>query len=122
MWTAESRNDCWAQMEEPEDGACWAFIKGRVQLFVYGFYPEASRWRVNIAFILLVLAIVPVLYDKCPGRTYGLWYAVSFQFMKAEISKEMETMMIVLLIYLVFSLLISAFMNWFNRRITLAER
>jgi ABC-type amino acid transport system permease subunit len=34
----------------------------------------------------------------------------------------METMIIVLLTYLFFSLLISAFMNWFNRRMKLAER
>jgi len=39
-----------------------------------------------------------------------------------QTGKEMETMIIVLLIYLTFSLLISAFMNWFNRRMKLAER
>ncbi len=83
VWTAESRMDCWDKMEVPESGACWAFIKGRIALFVYGFYPGPERWRVNIAFILLVLEIVPVLYDKCPGRTYGLWYAASFPFIAA---------------------------------------
>lgn len=39
-----------------------------------------------------------------------------------QTGKEMETMIIVLLTYLTFSLLISAFMNWFNRRMRLAER
>jgi general L-amino acid transport system permease protein len=39
-----------------------------------------------------------------------------------QTGKEMETMIIVLLTYLFFSLLISAFMNWFNRRMKLAER
>jgi len=39
-----------------------------------------------------------------------------------QTGKEMETMIIVLLIYLSFSLIISAFMNWFNRRMALVER
>jgi general L-amino acid transport system permease protein len=80
IWTAESRKDCWDQMEVPEGAACWAFINSRLQLFTYGFYPEASRWRVNLSFVLLVMAIVPVLYDKLPGRKIGLWYAVAFPF------------------------------------------
>ncbi len=39
-----------------------------------------------------------------------------------QTGKEMETMIIVLLTYLFFSLIISAFMNWFNRRMSLVER
>ena len=39
-----------------------------------------------------------------------------------QTGKEMETMLIVLLTYLVFSLIISAFMNWFNSRMSLVER
>lgn len=39
-----------------------------------------------------------------------------------QTGKEMETMIIVIAIYLVISLLISAFMNWYNNRIKLVER
>ena len=39
-----------------------------------------------------------------------------------QTGKEMETMIIVLLTYLIFSLIISAFMNWFNSRMSLVER
>ena len=39
-----------------------------------------------------------------------------------QTGKEMETMIIVLLTYLFFSLVISAFMNWFNRKMALVER
>ena len=39
-----------------------------------------------------------------------------------QTGKEMETMIIVLFIYLFISLMISAFMNWFNRRMALVER
>ncbi len=39
-----------------------------------------------------------------------------------QTGKEMETMILVMAIYLSFSLLISAFMNWYNKRIKLVER
>ena len=80
IWTAESRNECWAKMDVPEEAACWAFIKGRLSLFIYGFYPAAERWRVNISFVMLVFAILPVLYDKLPGRRHWLWYVAVFPF------------------------------------------
>ena len=39
-----------------------------------------------------------------------------------QTGKEMETMIIVMGVYLVISLIISSFMNWFNQRIKLTER
>ena len=39
-----------------------------------------------------------------------------------QTGKEMETMLVVMAFYLVISLMISAFMNWFNQRIKLTER
>ena len=81
VWTAESRTECWGKMEVPEEAACWAFIKRRLNLFVYGFYPEAERWRVNLSFVLLVFAILPVLYDKLSGRRYWFWYVAAFPFL-----------------------------------------
>lgn len=83
VWDATDRKDCWAQMSEPEAGACWAFIQSRLSLFIYGFYPEAERWRVNLCFIGLVLFLTPILWDKCPGRKYLLWYCVAFPFIAA---------------------------------------
>ena len=75
VWTAKDRTECWAKMEYPGEGACWAFIKGRLSLFVYGFYPAPERWRVNIAFVALALALAPVLYTKLPGRRAWLAFA-----------------------------------------------
>ena len=81
IWTAENRNECWAKMDVPEEAACWAFIKGRLNLFIYGFYPVDERWRVNVSFVLLVFAILPVLYDKLPGRRHWYWYVAAFPFL-----------------------------------------
>jgi len=45
-WRGESRGDCVAE------GACWVFIRARMGQFLYGFYPEPERWRVNVTFLL----------------------------------------------------------------------
>ena len=29
-------------------GACWPFIQAKFPQFIYGFYPEPERWRVNL--------------------------------------------------------------------------
>ncbi len=81
VWVADSRVECWGKMEVPEGAACWAFIKGRVNIFIYGFYPVEERWRVNVSFVLLVLAILPVLYDRLPGRKHWFWYVAAFPFL-----------------------------------------
>ena len=61
-YTGADRNECLATA----DGACWAFVNERLRLFTYGFYPAEERWRVNLSFVLLCLALVPVLFDKIP--------------------------------------------------------
>ena len=67
-------------MSSPALGACWAFIENRLSLFTYGFYPGHLHWRVNLSFVLLVLALIPVLYEKLPYRKYGLIYSAVFPF------------------------------------------
>jgi general L-amino acid transport system permease protein len=53
-WLGTSREDC------DGGGACWVFVTVRLNQFIYGFYPEAEQWRVNTAFAMLVLSMVPL--------------------------------------------------------------
>jgi general L-amino acid transport system permease protein len=78
-FVGESRKDCRAVA----DGACWAFIGNRLSLFIYGFYPEPERWRVDLSFVLLILAIVPVLFDRMPLRSKALIYSCLYPFIAA---------------------------------------
>lgn len=80
IWSASGRVDCWEQMEEPNSAACWAFVGTRLQLLVYGFYPEEHIWRVNISFVLFLIALVPVLWDNTPRRPLALLYSALFPF------------------------------------------
>ncbi|MEM7196279.1 MAG: amino acid ABC transporter permease [Pseudomonadota bacterium] len=75
-YTGKDRNECMAKA----DGACWAFVGERWKLFTYGFYPAAERWRVNLSFILLIAALVPVLWDKTPFRRHLIWFSIAYPF------------------------------------------
>ena len=59
-----SRADC------VKPGACWTMVRARFGQMMYGFYPEAERWRVNIAFLILFLGVAGILIRRVP---YKLW-------------------------------------------------
>jgi general L-amino acid transport system permease protein len=54
-WQGGSREAC-----EAVAGACWTFIKVRFGQFMYGFYPPDERWRVNLAFLILLIGAIPL--------------------------------------------------------------
>ena len=35
------------------DGACWVFVRVWFNRFMYGMYPDAEQWRINISFLVL---------------------------------------------------------------------
>lgn len=61
-FAGESREDC------AGGGACWVFVEARIGQFLYGFYPEDERWRVNLAFALLTLACLPFALPRFPAK------------------------------------------------------
>lgn len=50
------------------DGACFAVLVERRWQFVYGFYPSELYWRPTLAFILLVVALAPILVERAPRQ------------------------------------------------------
>ena len=73
QWTGTSRDDCTG------GGACWIFVRLRLSQFIYGFYPEAERWRVNLAGLLAgVLILLLVAPDfRFRWRLAGLALAIT---------------------------------------------
>ena len=39
------------------DGACWVFVRVWFNRFMYGMYPDAEQWRINISFLVLLASI-----------------------------------------------------------------
>ncbi|MDQ2954843.1 MAG: amino acid ABC transporter permease [Pseudomonadota bacterium] len=74
VWTGADRQACLTTPERPETGACWAFVAERLNFFIYGFYPVAERWRVDVFFAMLAVGIVWLLWLRAPRRDIGAVY------------------------------------------------
>src|SRR3954447_13891745 len=68
VWTGKDRNACLAENAGHLVGACWPFVQAKFSQFIYGFYPEAERWRVNLTFILAAVLLVPLLIPRLPAK------------------------------------------------------
>lgn len=60
-WRGDSRGVCDEAAAIGQTGACWSFIKVRLGVFTYGFYPEVERWRVNLILLILAFNLAPIL-------------------------------------------------------------
>ncbi len=69
-WVGEGRDAC------RPDGACWVFVSARFGQFIYGFYPEELRWRVDAAALLLAAAVAPLMWPGMPAK--GWWALGTF--------------------------------------------
>ena len=68
-WVGAERSAC------TSGGACWVFINVRFSQFIYGFYPEAERWRVDLMFALCALQMAALMIKVIPGKK---WVALCF--------------------------------------------
>ena len=103
---------------QTEAGRALGFREGRIMKLIV--IPQALR------------VIIPPLSSQYLNLTKNSSLAIAIGYMDItatiggislnQTGREMECMTIVLLLYLSFSLLISAFMNWYNKRMKLVER
>ena len=68
VWHGTDREACLEQNVGHAVGACWPYVAAKFPQFIYGFYPEPERWRVNIVFILAVLLLLPLLIPRFPAK------------------------------------------------------
>ncbi|MGN6311774.1 MAG: ABC transporter permease subunit, partial [Xanthobacteraceae bacterium] len=71
VWTGSDRNACLAQNAGHALGACWPFVQAKFTQFIYGFYPEPERWRVNLTFLLAALLLLPLLIPRLPAKAFN---------------------------------------------------
>lgn len=48
------------------DGACWIFIREKLKMFIYGFYPESELWRANLTIALGAITVILAAIEKVP--------------------------------------------------------
>jgi len=76
VWSGTDRTACLAQNAGHPVGACWPFVQAKLGQFIYGFYPQAERWRVNLTFALAAILLLPLLIPRLPakGLNAGLFF------------------------------------------------
>ncbi len=84
-WSGTSLANCReilaaAGRESGHGGACWGVIHDRWLQLIFGFYPTELYWRPIAAFLLLGVALAPVLFaDKVPAKL--LWFSALYPFL-----------------------------------------
>jgi general L-amino acid transport system permease protein len=80
VWNANSLTECRdiikARYGDGATGACWAMLRERWHQYLFGFYPSDLYWRPVLAFVLLIVAVAPVLFVKVPRQV--LWFSAIY--------------------------------------------
>lgn len=68
-WTGTGRTAC-----PDASGACWPFIAERIGQLIYGAYPDAARWRVNLGLLTGVVLACLIMVPRVPRK--AAWITV----------------------------------------------
>lgn len=60
-WGASSLREC---RDQTGGAACFAVISVRWKQLIFGFYPSEEYWRPIVTFILMLIALVPILFSR----------------------------------------------------------
>ena len=81
IWQAPSLQAC-REILAGDSAGCFAVLTERWHQLIFGFkYPQESYWRPTSAFILLIVAVTPVLFANLPRRMLiltGLYPFIGF--------------------------------------------
>jgi general L-amino acid transport system permease protein len=67
-FTGTTKQDC------TSGGACWVFVKVWLKRFMYGMYPDAEQWRINVAFLILLISIAFIYILPQKFKKYIILY------------------------------------------------
>ena len=68
IWNSDSLSQC-REILDGQSGACFAVLAERWNQLLFGFtYPKDIYWRPGIAFVLLFVAVAPVLFFDLPRK------------------------------------------------------
>ena len=81
IWQAPSLQAC-REILAGDSAGCFAVLTERWHQLIFGFkYPQEAYWRPTLAFVLLIVAVAPVLFANLPRRMLiltGLYPFVGF--------------------------------------------
>ena len=73
-FTGDDRTACLKEVQ----GACWPFIEAKFGQFIYGRYPDAERWRVDLVFLSGLIGLIPMLMPNVGFKRANMIYLLGF--------------------------------------------
>ncbi len=67
IWDTSSRRECLDQLQG-ETGGCFSVLTQRWHQLIFGRYPLDAYWRPTTAFLLMLVAVAPVLFATLPRK------------------------------------------------------
>ena len=67
MWDTASRRECLERLDGAT-GGCFSVLTQRWHQLIFGRYPLDAYWRPTLTFVLMLVAIAPVLFAELPRR------------------------------------------------------
>jgi len=73
VWSGDDRVACLTGPQGgslPDDwnAACWPYVGAYMKQFIYGRYPDAELWRVNLVLFMFFAGLVPMLMPSVPFK------------------------------------------------------
>lgn len=73
VWSGESREACatvaqGGALPEKWKAACWPYVGAYFKLFIYGRYPDAELWRVNLVLFMFFAGLIPLAMPSLPFK------------------------------------------------------
>lgn len=59
------------------DGACWAFVRAKLNFILFGFYPAEDHWRPTLALAISIGMLVISAPPRFWGRSLAILWAVA---------------------------------------------
>ncbi|PYE81208.1 amino acid ABC transporter permease [Pseudoroseicyclus aestuarii] len=57
-----------------QGGACWAFIRAKLNLILFGLYPPSEQWRAGLVIVIILAMILVSLWPRVwGGRLLLVW-------------------------------------------------
>ncbi len=80
IWDASSLTECREIRDARglESAACWAVIAERWPQLLFGFYSSELYWRPVLTFVLLGVAVAPILFTGVSRKL--MWFSLAFPF------------------------------------------
>jgi len=84
VWKADSYRECLDVTKGA--GACWAGVDKWMNNYLYGRYPDAEQWRVNLGGIILAVWLAPFWFPKVKAKiAVGVSAVLTYPFLAGQL-------------------------------------